>query len=311
MVVFKTRSDRQVRALTGLPEEKINELETVFEEVYEEQSQKDYEEQQAKGERERSRGGGRKSKLPSTKHKLEFILYYLKSYPTMDELAEKFDMSRSSAHYWVHKLLPILSAALAKLGMLPKREFNTPEELKEALEEARKILIDATERKHRRPSEEEKQEELYSGKKKGHTVKNTIIATGRKVIIYVGRTFAGRRHDYGMFKEEFPPKQGWLKEEGKRANLDSGYQGINKDYGIGAAIPKKKPRKSKKNPNPELTEAEKERNKRLGKARIYVEHAIGGIKRFNILVHAFRNRKAGFADSVIAVCGGLWNFLIV
>ncbi len=66
MVVFKTRSDRQVRALTGLPEEKINELETVFEEVYEEQSQKDYEEQQAKGERERSRGGGRKSKLPST-----------------------------------------------------------------------------------------------------------------------------------------------------------------------------------------------------------------------------------------------------
>ena len=74
----------------------------------------------------------------------------------MDELAEKFDMSRSSAHYWVHKLLPILSAALAKLGMLPKREFSTPEELKEALEEARKILIDATERKHRRPSEEEK-----------------------------------------------------------------------------------------------------------------------------------------------------------
>ncbi len=141
MVVFKTRSDRQVRALTGLPEEKINELETVFEEVYEEQSQKDYEEQQAKGERERSRGGGRKSKLPSTKHKLEFILYYLKSYPTMDELAEKFDMSRSSAHYWVHKLLPILSAALAKLGMLPKREFNTPEELKEALEEARKIRL--------------------------------------------------------------------------------------------------------------------------------------------------------------------------
>ena len=75
MVVFKTRSDRQVRALTGLPEEKINKLEVVFEEVYEEKSQKDYEEQQARGERERSRGGGRKSKPPSTKHKLEFILY--------------------------------------------------------------------------------------------------------------------------------------------------------------------------------------------------------------------------------------------
>ncbi len=311
MVTFNTRNDRQVRALTGLPEEKIDELESTFEQAYKEQSQKDYEEQQANGERERSLGGGRKSKLSSAKHKLEFILYYLKSYPTLDELAEKFDMSRSSAHYWVHKLLPILSAALAKLGMLPKREFSTPEELKEALEEAKKILIDATERKHRRPSKDETQKELYSGKKKQHTVKNTVIATGERVIIYVGRTFAGRRHDYGMFKEEFPPEQEWLKGEGERAKLDSGYQGINKDYGIKAGIPHKKPRKSKKNPDPQLTEAEKERNKVLSKARIYVEHAIGGMKRFNILVHAFRNRKVGFRDSVIAVCGGLWNFLIM
>ncbi len=311
MAAFNTRSDRQVRALTGLPEEKIDELASTFEQAYEEQSQKDYEEQQANGKRERSLGGGRKSKLSSAKHKLEFILYYLKSYPTLDELAEKFDMARSSAHYWVHKLLPILSAALAKLGMLPKREFSTPEELKEALEEARKILIDATERKHRRPSKDEEQKELYSGKKKRHTVKNTVIATGERIIIYVGKTFAGRRHDYGMFKEEFPPEEGWLKGEGKRAKLDSGYQGINKDYGIEAEIPYKKPRKSKKNPNPQLTKAEKARNKALSKARVYVEHAIGGMKRFNILVHAFRNRKAGFIDSVIAVCGGLWNFLIM
>ena len=170
----------------------------------------------------------------------------VKRYPTLDELAEKFDMARSSAHYWVHRLLPILSAALAKLEMLPKREFRTPEELKEALEEARKVLIDATERKHRRPSKDEEQKELYSGKKKQHTVKNTVIATGERVIIYVGKTFAGRRHDYGMFKEEFPPEEEWLKGEGERAKLDSGYQGINKDYGIEAGVPHKKPRKSKK-----------------------------------------------------------------
>ena len=158
---------------------------------------------------------------------------------------------------------------------------------------------------------DEEQKELYSGKKKQHTVKNTVIATGERIIIYVGKTFVGRRHDYGMFKEEFPPEQEWLKGKGERAKLDSGYQGINKDYGIEAGIPHKKPRKSKKNPNPQLTEAEKERNKVLSKARVYVEHAIGGMKRFNILVHAFRNRKVGFVDSVIAVCGGLWNFLII
>jgi len=30
-------------------------------------------------------------------------------------------------------------------------------------------------------------------------------------------------------------------------------------------------------------------NKVLSQVRIFVEHAIGGMKRYNILVHAFRN----------------------
>ena len=49
MVTFNTRNDRQVRALTGLPKEKIDELESTFEQAYEEQLQKEYEEQQANG----------------------------------------------------------------------------------------------------------------------------------------------------------------------------------------------------------------------------------------------------------------------
>jgi hypothetical protein len=48
----------------------------------------------------------------------------------------------------------------------------------------------------------------------------------------------------------------------------------------------------------------------VSKARIYVENAICGMKRFRILVNAFRNRLDGFADAVIGVCAGLWNALI-
>jgi hypothetical protein len=34
------------------------------------------------------------------------------------------------------------------------------------------------------------------------------------------------------------------------------------------------------------------------------------MKRYNILVQAFRNHKTGFDDAVIAISAGLWNFLL-
>jgi hypothetical protein len=47
-------------------------------------------------------------------------------------------------------------------------------------------------------------------------------------------------------------------------------------------LPHKKPRKSKKNPCPELTSEQKQTNRRLAKTRIIVEHAIGGMKHFSV-----------------------------
>jgi hypothetical protein len=75
-------------------------------------------------------------------------------------------------------------------------------------------------------------------------------------------------------------------------------------------IPHKKPRKSKKNQNPELSAVQKAANKALSQVRIFVEHAIGGMKRYNILGHGFRNRKENFEDDVIGVCAGLWNLVL-
>ena len=112
-----------------------------------------------------------------------------------------------------------------------------------------------------------------------------------------------------MFKQEFGKGEGWL--EGIKAGLDLGYKGIKKDYQGGEIeIPHKKPRKSKNNPNPQLTEKQKAENRVLSRVRIRVEHAIGGIKRYRILVHKFRNRMEGMFDDVIGICAGLWNFFI-
>ncbi|MDM8544472.1 transposase family protein [Desulfococcaceae bacterium HSG9] len=44
--------------------------------------------------------------------------------------------------------------------------------------------------------------------------------------------------------------------------------------------------------------------------RIIVENAIGGMKRYNILNHPFRNRRDNFVDDIIALCAGLWNMTL-
>ena len=133
------------------------------------------------------------------------------------------------------------------------------------------------------------------------------MSTVEKVVLFLGHTFSGRNHDYAMLKEEFSSEKDWFKE--LQIWVDLGYMGMPKDYrSENIFLPHKKPRKSKKKPETSLTDKQKEENRALSRVRIFVENAIGGIKRYNILVHRFRNHKSDFADDVISVCAGLWNF---
>jgi hypothetical protein len=135
------------------------------------------------------------------------------------------------------------------------------------------------------------------------------MALPDKFIVFLGRTFSGHNHDYLMLKHEFPSEMDWFTDINVRVDL--GYLGIQSDYG-GAQIniPTKKPRKSKKNPNPQLSDEQRAANTALSRVRIFIEHAIGGMKRYAILVHSFRNRIENFEDDVIGVCAGLWNLVL-
>jgi hypothetical protein len=130
-----------------------------------------------------------------------------------------------------------------------------------------------------------------------------------KFIVFLGRTFSGHNHDYSMLKQEFPPDLDWFTDIHIRVDL--GYLGIQSDYrGDQIEVPHKKPRKSHKNPEPQLSEEQKVANTALSQVRIFVEHAIGGMKRYAILVYSFRNRKKDFEDDVIGICAGLWNLAL-
>jgi hypothetical protein len=172
------------------------------------------------------------------------------------------------------------------------------------------LAIDVTERAHFRHKNNQKPKIHYSGKRKMHSVKNTVVSSSYRHIWFLGRTFPGSTHDYKMLKNELSPKKDWFSNV--NVSVDLGYQGIKKDYSSSQNIniPHKKPRTSKKNPNPSLTKKQKTENKQMGAKRVVVEHAIGGMKAFQILTTKFRNRTKGMVNEVIFQVSGLWNLKI-
>ena len=132
------------------------------------------------------------------------------------------------------------------------------------------------------------------------------------MIIFLGLTTAGAIHDYFLLKEELR----WYEEQETWFDLielfvDLGYLGIEKDFTIGKIqIPIKKPKKSKNNPNPQLTDEQKVHNKTVSKTRVRIEHAIGSMKVFNLMAHIYRNHKQGFEDLSAGICAAIHNLKI-
>lgn len=166
---IKISDDRQMRSLTGLTQAQFEILLETFTKTYSQMQWQAYQDGLANGTRRRRPGGGQKGALPTIREKLMFLLYYFKVYPTFDVLGTQFEMARSKANENLYKLAPVLHQTLVNLEVMPQREFATPEALLQALDGLDTILIDVTERTHRRPQDEQTQRTHYSGKKTTHS----------------------------------------------------------------------------------------------------------------------------------------------
>ncbi len=298
-------TDREYRALIGISKKDFIALTLVFSQCEQELKNQAYEDFLQKYDRKPTAGGSPTFKTPS--EKLFFTLYYLKTYPTFDVLGFVFNCKGKTAHENLYKCLPILEKALESLNVLPKREFDSVGQFLEFMKENEELVIDATERIHHRKKDYQAQKKFYNGKKKAHTVKNTIISNLSQAVLFVGLTVLGAKHDYKLLQEEFPPSSPWFKKIS--VWIDLGYIGFAKDYICKKLnIPFKKPYRTKNNPNPELTAEQKAYNKFVSKTRVIVENTIAGIKRYNILVYTFRNKSEWLRDKAIFIAAGLWNF---
>jgi hypothetical protein len=294
MIFYETtiKNPSAMISMTGLTKSEFDSLLPVFE-----KAEKDYvmEVHDKNKKRKRMPGGGRKPKLQSVGERLFFILFYLKTYPLQQVIAVCFGLSLSQSNYWIHRLSDILKRALGKGSYLSERDPATLEgALKKCLELS--FIIDGTERKIQRPKQQENQKRYYSGKKKGHTVKNNIIANvvSRKAV-YLSGTYEGKKHDKKIADEENP-----IFPKGSILFKDTGFQGYEPENTT-CYQPAKKPR------GKNMSLEDRFFNKMISGVRIIVEHVISGIKRMRIVKDVFRNTKNGFSDLVMEIACGLHN----
>src|SRR6266850_1391758 len=115
MITYTTlRSEpRRFLALTGLTLSEFQVLLRAFKRAYARRYPADR--TLAGLSRQRSAGGGCKGILQLPEQRLLFLLVYLKTYPLQVLMGELFDLSQPGVNYWIHRLLPVMQAALDDL----------------------------------------------------------------------------------------------------------------------------------------------------------------------------------------------------
>lgn len=285
--------DRLLRALTGLNRKAFDQLLETFSPLYEQT--------RSCQPRQRAIGGGRKARLLSTQEKLFFILFYFKCYPTFDLAGIIFDLHRSQAHEWMHRLQPILETTLGKKMVLPERKLASIEEFVARFPDVERVMIDGTERPIQRPQDPEHQKRTYSGKKRRHTRKHLAAVDQRQQVLILSKARVGTVHDKKVHDEE--DIAGSVPDE-IPIELDLGFLGVDQQYD-NIHIPHRKPKGG------ELTTAQKADNRLLSQSRVVCENAFAGVKRYGAVSAVYRNRIKDFDDRLMLTAAGLWNFYLM
>lgn len=285
------RKPRTMKALTGLSYHEFTDLVPVFEKALIELKMSD-------PRRIRRVGAGVKGHLPTATDKLFFTLFYYKTYPTFDVLGFWFNKSSGRSCEAIHLFTKAVEKALGNTMVLPIRKVSTVEEFMEAFPGVKDLFLDGTERRMERPQNGKRNRRMYSGKKKTHTRKYVVLSDDKKRIRILSPARPGRRHDKRIMDARL------LAERLPRDIhlwADSGFQGLQKTRHNTHVVK----RGSKRHP---LSNAEREENAFISSFRVVVEHAIGGMKRFHIMLYVLRNKIGRFDDRIAGVCAGLWNW---
>lgn len=215
-------------------------------------------------------------------------------------LAVFYGVDRSAITRAVHEVRPLLATrGFAVPGRPGLRLRTLADVFAYAAAEGVKLRIDGTEVQVRRPRANQPGRRTFvSGKKKQNTKKPTVISDSKGRLLWAGAIRPGRMHDVTAMRTEgiedlllhYPKVQ---------AEVDSGYQGLARDFPGQVTAPPKKP--GKDGPPDEVAAWEQAR-KAQSPERICVEHTIAEPKQWRPL-QRYIGRREYFDGTMLAIAG--------
>ena len=215
-------------------------------------------------------------------------------------LAVLYGVDRSTITRAVREIRPLLARRGFAVPGKPELRLKTLADVfAYAAAEGVELRFDGTEVQVRRPKAGRPGRRAFvSGKKKQNTMKPTVVSDSAGRLLWAGAVRPGRMHDVTAMRTEgiedllhqFPDV---------RAKVDSGYQGLARDFPDRVTAPPLKPRKDAP---PETVEVYEQARHRQSSERICVEHAIAEPKQWRPL-QRWIGRRNSFEETFQAVAG--------
>ncbi len=279
----------RVRALFGLEPAALSQLLTA---VLPELSARRLAAQTAKPDRKRGPGGGRRRKLFPYQEVL-LTLVYLRHNVSHAVVGQMFgvsaDISENSFHAVVQLLRDLCPAHRWDAEKKwTKREPNWHPDTLDV------VLVDSFETPVARPSLPDAQRQLYSGKKKRHTLKTQIITDKHGEVLALEPGHPGPLPDKRLYEQSAAARQ--YPQAARRA--DMAYQGVPE-----MLLPHKRKRGKAGEKAKALTPEQKDENRHQASQRVYVEHGVRRCKAWRILRDEFRLGRGLFPLVAAATVG--------
>ncbi len=250
-----------------------------------------------RAERQRAMGAGHPFELKMRDHILLTVVW-LRVYPTHEVLGYLFGVSDSTVSRLIRRVLPVLEQAGRDTMRMPDPGRKRRRKLDDLLQNTPElvVVIDTFEQRVQRPRDRAEADQLYSGKKKQHTLKSQVAVdeeSGR--VVDIGDSALGPEADLTVLKksqlmERLPKGVGGIG--------DAAYQGIADLHpdGLGAS-PRKKPKGKPR------SEEDKAYNSAFSSRRIIVENTIGRMRCYQSITQTDRNHRQLHTPRVIAIAG--------
>ncbi|WP_063774779.1 transposase family protein [Kitasatospora azatica] len=273
------------------------------------------------GKRHRAEGAGRKPKLEFVDRLLVTLVHLRLGLPHA-ALAELYRVDRSTVSAAIRQVRPLLAARGFAVPDRPGLRLRTLEDVfAYADAEGVDLRIDGTEVQVRRPRAGRPGRKAFvSGKKKQNTIKTTtfsdhqgrtlfsgVVRPGRTLfsgVVRPGRTLfsgvvrPGRMHDQTAVRTEGIAEQ-FQQYPAVKAEVDSGYQGLAKEFPGQVSAPPKKPAGDACDGD---KRAWREMRRRQSSARICVEHTNAEYKQWRPL-QRYTGRREDYPQTHLAIAG--------